>query len=160
MAAGTVMCNPALGALGWNRASTIAPGVVLIGFASFVRRYRHADIWVLIGVAALVARLWSYHRNYDDALIIVPVLSLFRIAADETTDETLGRRALQLFGVGVLAMLAPARMEWSAPPLNWFYIGGHALVWLVMLLFFGDVARRMSGPHPAPLALRPGALDV
>ena len=145
----------ALGALGWQRAGSIAPLVILLAFAALVSRWRRADIWVLLGMAALVARLWTYHRNYDDALIIVPLLSLFRIAADETMDEALGRRALVLFGIGTVAMLAPASLEWSRPPLNWLYVGGHAVVWLVLLLFLGDVARRMSAPREAPLAMSP-----
>jgi hypothetical protein len=132
----------ALGALGWQGAASIAPGVALLAFAVFVYRWRRADCWVLIGIAALVARLWTYHRNYDDALIIVPLLSLFRLAADESVEEALSRRALVLFGIGVVAMLAPARLEWSPPPLNWLYVGGHTAVWLVMLFFLGNVARR------------------
>jgi hypothetical protein len=130
------------GALGWQRAAAIAPGVVLLAFALFVYRWRHADLWVLLGIAALVARLWTYHRNYDDALIIVPLLSLFRLASDETTDDALGRRALFLFGILVAAMLAPARLEWSPPPLNWLYVGGHAAVWLVTLFFLSQATRR------------------
>ena len=38
----------------------------LLGF--WVYRYRHRDIWLLIGVSALIARFWSYHRWYDDLL--------------------------------------------------------------------------------------------
>lgn len=145
----------ALGALGWHRAGSVVPAVILLAFAALVSRWRRADIWVLIGLAALVARLWTYHRNYDDALIILPLLSLFRIAADETMDEVVGRRALVLFGIGTVAMLAPARLEWSPPPLNWLYVGGHAAVWLVLLYFLGDVARRMSAPREAPLPASP-----
>lgn len=134
-----------LSALGWQRASVIAPLVILPIFAVIVGRWRRADLGVLLGIAALVARLWTYHRNYDDALIIVPLLSLFRIATDETTDEALGRRALAGFGIGTVAMLAPASLEWSRPPLNWLYVGGHTVVWLVLLLLLSDVARNGAG---------------
>ena len=140
------------GALGWQRAAAIAPAFILLAFAAFVRRWRRADPWVLLGMAAMVARLWTYHRHYDDALTIVPLLALFRLATDEMIDVAVGRRALLSFGIAVLVMAVPARFEWAAPPINWIYIGGHAAVWLVLLLFLAYVAMRDAarGDHLAP----------
>jgi hypothetical protein len=37
-------------------------------------------LWLLLGVTALVARFWTYHRWYDDLLILLPMIALFRIA--------------------------------------------------------------------------------
>lgn len=42
--------------------------------------HRNVDPWFIIGITAIVARFWTYHRYYDDVLIILPAISLFRIA--------------------------------------------------------------------------------
>ena len=52
--------------------------LMILGF--WVYRYRRADIWILMGVTALVARFWTYHMWYDDLLILLPMVALFRIA--------------------------------------------------------------------------------
>jgi hypothetical protein len=43
-------------------------------------RYRRVDIWILIGVASLFARLWTYHRLYDDLLAFPAAIALYRLA--------------------------------------------------------------------------------
>ena len=37
-------------------------------------------MWTLIGTRALVARLWVYHRVYDDVLAFLAVIAVARIA--------------------------------------------------------------------------------
>lgn len=63
-----------------------------LGVWTYVRR--KADFWILLGIAAIVARLWFYHRPYDDVLIILPMISLFRITKEgplrDGTDVTAG----------------------------------------------------------------------
>jgi hypothetical protein len=110
-------------------------------------RHRHADVWILIGVAALVARFWMYHRVYDDVLILLPMVALFRIAVGHSPDVTQhATRAYAgtLLGIAIVAMLAPARLETASTPLNWLFIGGHVAVWLVMLAFLAAAAERRS----------------
>ena len=41
---------------------------------------RRSDVWTLIGASALVARLWVYHRVYDDVLALLAVIAVARIA--------------------------------------------------------------------------------
>lgn len=66
-------------------------------------RHRGADPWVLIGVAAIVARLWAYHRVYDDLLLIFPVIALYRLARSDSSDM----EAWLLFLLGSVALAAP-----------------------------------------------------
>jgi hypothetical protein len=41
-----------------------------------VWHYRHVSIWTLMAVAAIVARLWIYHRLYDDALLMLAIVAV------------------------------------------------------------------------------------
>jgi hypothetical protein len=116
----------------------------MIALGIWTYRLRHADLWILIGVAALAARFWSYHRLYDDAVILLPMVAIFRIAKRGPTADGTDVTAAMLLAVSVAAMLAPARMQLAAPPLNWLFIGGHVVVWLMMLLFLIQVAERES----------------
>ena len=40
--------------------------------------YHNAEIWVLLGICAIIARFWTYHRIYDDILILLPIIATFR----------------------------------------------------------------------------------
>ena len=117
--------------------------LLLTGLGVWTWRQREVDVWILIGVAALVARFWMYHRVYDDVLILLPMVALFRIAvgrAPDVTQHATRAYAGTLLGIAIVAMLAPARLETAAPPLNWLFIGGHIAVWLVMLAFLVGAA--------------------
>jgi hypothetical protein len=54
-------------------------------------------------VAAIVARLWAYHRLYDDLLLILPLIALYRLARSDAPP----RGAVALFAVGCVALAAP-----------------------------------------------------
>jgi len=57
--------------------------LVLLLLGLWVYFNRHVDLWLLLGVTAILARLWTYHRWYDDLLILLPMLALFRIAKSD-----------------------------------------------------------------------------
>lgn len=52
-------------------------GVLLTGL--WVLRYRAADPWLLLGVTAIVTRLLTYHRSFDDLLVILPAVAAMRL---------------------------------------------------------------------------------
>ena len=52
--------------------------LVLLGAWVFMRR--RADVLILLGVAAIVARFASYHGWYDDVLLFMPLVALIRCA--------------------------------------------------------------------------------
>ncbi|HEY1267072.1 MAG TPA: glycosyltransferase 87 family protein, partial [Candidatus Binatia bacterium] len=64
-----------------------------VSFAAFAalgwwtHRSRAADVWLLLGVAAVFARFWTYHRHYDDILILLPAIALFRLAKRAASDD-------------------------------------------------------------------------
>jgi hypothetical protein len=82
-----------------------------------------------------------YHMVYDDVLLLLPMVALFRIAKRGETAGGSDLVAGLLLAVLVLAMLAPARLQFpSSPWLPWF-AAGHVSVWGVVLSFLLRQAR-------------------
>ncbi|MCP4622541.1 MAG: hypothetical protein GY850_03305 [bacterium] len=79
--------------------------LLLLGFWIF--HNRTADIWILLGVTAIVSRFWTYHRWYDDLLILLPIIALFRLIKSPVPTEP--KRVLEgtLLGLALVLMLAP-----------------------------------------------------
>jgi hypothetical protein len=103
--------------------------------------HRRVDFWLLLGVSALAARLWTYHNWYDDLLILLPMVALFRIAKTGASDGS-DILAGVLFAITVLAMLAPGGLYLFPSPLNTIYVTGQVVVWFAVLFFLLDRARR------------------
>jgi hypothetical protein len=103
--------------------------------------HRNVDFWLLLGVTALVARLWTYHRWYDDLLILLPMVALFRIAKTGAADGS-DILAGVLLVITVLAMLAPGGLYLFPSPWNTIYMTGQVIVWFAVLFFLVDRARR------------------
>jgi hypothetical protein len=81
--------------------------LIFAAFTAWAYRHRRADTWILLGAAAIVARLWTYHRIYDDVLLLLPMVALYRLARAEAPPR---RAAPVLFGLTWLAAMAPARL--------------------------------------------------
>jgi len=115
----------------------------------WVFRHRHTDRWVLLGVSALVARFWAYHRAYDDVLVVLPMVALFRIAkrgpAADGSDVTAG----VVLAVTVPVMLMPARLGFETSLFVGLYNVTHTLVWLTMLVFLLEYGRRQQSAATA-----------
>ncbi len=117
--------------------------------------YRHVDLWLLLGVSAIVARIWTYHRVYDDLLILLPMIALFRVAKRSSSADGSDVLSGGLLAIAWIAVLAPARLLTFQPPWNWLMIAGHIVVWSLMLLFLFRQARREK--YKRVLACRVGA---
>ena len=87
-----------------------------------------------MGVSALVARVWTYHRWYDDLLILFPMVALFRIAKEGPSDGS-DLLAGVLFAITLIAMLAPGGLYLFPPPWNTWYLIGQNIVWVSGLGF-------------------------
>jgi hypothetical protein len=128
--------------LGLERWMLPASLLVFAALGMWTYRYRHADLWLLLGVSALVARFWVYHRVYDDMLVLLPMVALFRVAKRGPCADGADVAAAVLLAISVMAMLAPARLGFETSPWVRFFNVGHTLVWLTVLLFLLDRARR------------------
>ena len=124
-------CLGAVGQPDWN-----APvSLVLLGLlAVWTWRHRRADPWLLMSAAAFAARFWTYHGWYDDLLLLIPMITLFRVAKQGTTD---GQKvwAGSLLAAMVCSTLAPGGLYLLPSPWNKIYVVGQTVVWLAACAF-------------------------
>jgi hypothetical protein len=119
---------------------------ILAGLAWWVHRYRCIDYWILLGVCALVAQFWIHHRLYDHLLLVVPMVTLFRIARQGPTPDGSDLMAGALFALTWFTVHAPASLLGEAPPLGTLMEAGQTVIWLAVLAFLLHRARRdMTG---------------
>ena len=120
--------------------------LVLGALGVWTYRHRHGDFWLLLGVTALVARFWTYHRLYDDLLILLPMIALFRIAKSGPSDDGNEVMAGVLLVITWMAALAPARVLSFPPPWDWLFATGQTIVWTLVLIFLFIQVRREKTP--------------
>src|SRR3972149_452115 len=124
-----------LATLGLEELSLPASLLVLVALGFWIFLHRHLDIWLLLGVTAIVACFWTYHRWHSDLLILLPMITLFRIAKQDSSADRSAVLAGVLLAITVLAMFAPYRVLYLPSPWSLLFTGGHAIVWIVMLIF-------------------------
>lgn len=130
-----------LAALGLENWSLAASLLVLAALGVWIYRHRHSDIWLLLGVTALVTRFWTYHGWYDDLLILLPMIALFRVAKQTTiTRERVV--AGTLLAITLIIMLAPGGLYLLPPPLNTLYMIGQTIILLIGLIVLIDLTQR------------------
>jgi hypothetical protein len=123
---------------------------LFVGLGVWVYLHRRCDVWLLAGVAALVARFWTFHGWYDDLLVVVPLISLFRLAKSGGSQRGDNWAAGTLFGVTLLTLMAPGGLYLFPPPWNQLYVTGQTVVWVAGLVFLLVQARNMrASPHIA-----------
>jgi hypothetical protein len=94
----------------------------LLVTAVWTWRNRHVDPWIVAGVAALVGRLWIHHRAFDDVLLVIPAIALFRIAS-----LWVDRHAV---GSIIAALILAAVYGLGHAPYSWLS-GERPVLWLV-----------------------------
>ncbi|MEO0949315.1 MAG: hypothetical protein AAFY11_14465, partial [Cyanobacteria bacterium J06641_5] len=97
--------------------------------------HRSCNVWLLMGVAAIVSRIWTYHRVYDDMLVIFAIFAI--VTALRELPAQLGPRAVNL-GRGIVAVaiflsLIPASLRLLPTPLDLPFKFGQLALWLVMM---------------------------
>lgn len=99
-----------LGAAGLT-AYILPASLLVLGIAGIWSwQNRKAPWWLQLGVLALVARIWTYHRWYDDILMLFTVLALFMIV---TAGEWSRRTRWTAFVLGAVLVgcgIFPARI--------------------------------------------------
>ncbi len=124
-----------------EKAPVSASLLLLLGL--WVYFHRRIDLWVLVGVSALIARFWTYHRWYDDLLLLFPVLCL--LSPGETrrgskADGGSGRRPLLALNMPLL--VAPGGLYLLPSPWNAYFVWLQTGAWLACLLFLLIRARQ------------------
>ena len=124
-----------LGMLGLREWILPASLLVWLVLGFWIHRQRDGDLWALLGVAAIVACFWTYHRWYDDVLLLLPMVALFRMAKRGSAV------AGGLLGAAILLSLAPGGLFLLPPPFNTAYVVGQTGLWMVTLLFLVTASR-------------------
>jgi hypothetical protein len=119
--------------LGLSEWTTVASLIMFFVLGTWVFWNRRANIWLLLGASAIVARLWTYHRMYDDLLILFAMIALLQWLRKNGTSGTLAVFGGCLVGAAWLAMQMPASTVTFPFPWNLPYEIGLPLIWGSML---------------------------
>jgi hypothetical protein len=108
---------------------------LLAGLGIWVRVYRRSEIWLLMGVAALVSRFYTYHGWYDDVLVLLPMVALFRLLQLGPLTP-LGRTfGAGLFVATLAIMVAPGGLYLLPAPWNEVFVLVQTCILFTLLLF-------------------------
>ena len=120
--------------VGLGRWGPVASILALAAYATWAWRRRWLDVWLLLGTAALVARLWSYHRPYDDIVILLSAIALLRVARGP--DRRLRVAAAVLFAATCAALLTPAWALYNLEgPTKRLVYAAQTTLWVTLLIF-------------------------
>ncbi len=115
--------------------------IILGVYGLWLYAFREADVWIHLGIAAIVARIWTYHRLYDDLLILIPVITVFRIVRRGRLfpDERLA--ADLLLAVSWLGLLSPGYFLNSPSLIGTAFRAGQVVIWISLLIFLLHYSR-------------------
>lgn len=124
-----------LGALGlseWNLVATLA---MLLLLGVWVYFYRSVDIWILLGVTALVTRLCTYHLVYDDLLVIFPMIALIRALKNHSILMSQKLISAGLLFITVFASILRSTLRIQPFPIGVLFKVGQTSIWVMLLVF-------------------------
>lgn len=153
--AGYANAHMSLAWLGFGNFGLTFSLVILASLGFTVFRLRRADLWVLLGITAIAARLWTYHQWFDDLLIIPAIIALFRLANSIAVPPGTRVTAGALSGACILLMLAPGGHFLLPYPWRSIYLALLSVLWMAILAFLVRQAwlqRKGSRPFPAEAA--------
>jgi hypothetical protein len=131
----------ALGLGRWIFAGSLVVGALL---GIWIYRHREADLWAVLGITAFAARFWTYHRWYDDLLILVPLIALFRFAHGSTLTRPTRVVAGTLFALTFLSLLAPGGLYLFLEPFRTLYVAVQMTIWATAFVFLFTQARSLA----------------
>ena len=133
-----------LGLESWSPVSSL---IVLTALGAWVYLNKKADIWLLMGVTACVSRFYTYHGWYDDAVLTLPMVVLFRMSkSDMLTAKDRGFAGL-LLALSLAVMIAPGGTYLVPPPWNMVFVAIQSFIFLIILGFLLMHARKCEmGP--------------
>ena len=140
---GSAHLHSLLASLGLQQWNLPASFLVLVALGIWTYRYRREDLWLILGITSIVARLWSYHLIYDNLLIVFSEVALYRTVRQRQLADPTGILAAVLLTLTVLLMLPPTRLFLFWPAL---FRAAEVFVWLCVLVFLLSQPRRNKHP--------------
>jgi hypothetical protein len=109
--------------------------LVFLGLGIWCYRHRQTDLWLQLGVVAIVARFWIYHRLYDDLLIILPMMALLQVAREGASPDNRDIKAGILIFLSWGALLIPGTLYRLPSPIGLPFRICQIVIWILMLIF-------------------------
>jgi len=136
----------ALGIQTWHPVASV---LLLLACGAWIYRHRHVEPWLLLSMAALVSRFYTYHGWYDDVLLLIPAATLFRIASDANRADPTRYGAGSILCVLVPVTVAPGGLYLLPSPWREVFVALQTAVWLVVLVFLARIAGRPPSARAA-----------
>ena len=76
--------------IGLRRECVFLSAFILLGWGVWLHRHRRCDLWLRIGATSIVARMFTYHRLYDDWIVYLAEVALLRIASGQSDENNAG----------------------------------------------------------------------
>jgi hypothetical protein len=127
---------------------------VLAAAGLWVYLHRDGDYWILIGVTAMVARLWIYHGWYDDLLLLLPMIALYRIAKSGPAQDASDVAAGVLFAGLLVVSIAPGGLYLIPAPFDAIFVAVQLTIWLAVFVFLLVYAARARNAPQTGMARR------
>lgn len=141
--AGFGSLNDLLLRLGLPDLGAEVPVAVFALFGIWAWRHRHAPVWLLAGVAAVASRIWTYHAWYDDLILLIAMIALFRLAKGLDSPRGADPVAALILALLLAGMIAPGGHYLLPEPLRTIYAVLLIGVWIATLAFLASrVPRR------------------
>ena len=133
--------------IGLSDWTSIASLGLFVALGCWVYSNRRADRWMLLGVSAVVARIWTYHRMYDDLLILFAMLPLARWLRRSSVPDNVRVLGALLFSAAWFSLFIPASTINYPFPWNLPYEIGLPLIWIAMLFFLAGIIHKTQNLH-------------
>jgi len=124
-----------MNSIGLGEWITYASLSVLVLLGGWLYYNRNKDLWLLLGVTAIVSRIWTYHAQYDDILILIPMIALFRIAQQRPIHGEEDVRSGILLAISCFSVLSPSFLLTFPSPWDLLFKTGQTVVWFAILIF-------------------------
>jgi hypothetical protein len=127
--------------LGLERLNLLLSLGLLAGLGMVLYAWRRSDVWIRLGLCAVVARVWSHHFRYDDILLIIPLIALIRLLS--RSGGQVGRRATLVMTLLLGAtLMAPARLILMPRPWGPSFEAAQAVTWVGTFVYLAYRGRR------------------
>jgi len=116
--------------------------ILLFALGLWIYLYRKLDVWLLMSVCALTSKFLIYHRWYDDLLVLLPLICLFRISQRNHNSDEIRVLSGLLIAISVPLIIAPGGLYLFPYPLNAIYSFSQSVFWIIVLIFLIYIAKR------------------